>query len=122
MSETSYTFHVNHFEHRHVFDVKTLENYLQWSGRDIERLKEQIDKTKKYQEAVKDQITLVSSIETVPEVNLQRCVTYKGKVEFFVFVKHVPQIEFDESKRRPYIKSTENRKFEGKERHIAKEY
>lgn len=120
MSDRHFTFHVNHYGYKHVYDVETLENYLQWSTRDITNMKEQIQKTEEYQEFVKNQIRLVSSIETVPEVNLQRTV-YKS-VEFFVSVRHVPQIEVEEGKRQPYIKSTDNKKFEGKERHIALEY
>ncbi|USK72655.1 hypothetical protein [Peribacillus asahii] len=118
----NYTFHINLEEFKHVFDKRSLESYLQWSSRDIERLKETIKELEEYQVKVKAHLEKVSSIETEPLVILKRTVNYHNKVEFFVYVKHIPKVDLESLGRNPYITSTDNKRFEGRQRYVAISY
>ena len=41
------------------------------------------------------------------------------RIEYFVSVRHIPQVEIKEGQRHLYIRSMENQKFEGKQRSLA---
>lgn len=119
--DVHHTFTVVHHTFKNVYNLDSLENYLQWSSRDIERMKKVIEETELYQEAVREHIALVSSTETTKEVILKRTVTLKGKVEFFVYIRHVPNIKVNNNVHL-YIKTSDNMKFEGRKRKEALAY
>ena len=117
---THYTMHLNREEFDHIFDMQTLENHRRWAKRDIELLKDQIATSEEYVESISRQMELVSSIETEPQVYIQR--THYDKVKFYVGVKHVPKVEFESFNRDLYIRATDTEIFEGKQRHAAIAY
>lgn len=115
--------YVHYYDHKLIFDMETLDNYLRYAAGDIEQLEEHIKKLKKYQESIKQQKLVVSSTETVPEVNLRRAHKYRSNnIEFFVSVRHVPQIEVLKDHRNLHIASSESKMFEGRQRNIAINY
>lgn len=115
----NFTIHLNNEDVKHVYDEKVLESYIQWSKRDINNLKEFIECAEKYQQLVKDQLTLVSSTETVPHVHLKRM--HMDKIEFYVEVRHMPKINM-EGIYDLRMKITDQQKFVGRDRSVALKY
>jgi hypothetical protein len=120
-------YHSTGYEYENVYDVETLESYIDYASGDIRRMKEAIKEVEAYQEKLREQIIKAEKIETFPEVELYRREDWHSKrIFYYVSVQHRPmkmingKLEVLKHRGRPVqMRSSENEKFEGRERNAA---
>lgn len=112
------------FEFENVYKVKTVEDYIRYAKRDIERCEEAISKQQEYVRKMEEHIKEIENTEFENEVLLNRTRDYStNRVEFYISLAKKPVI--DKKHRNGatiYGEFSHDKKFEGKERHLALAY
>jgi hypothetical protein len=116
--------YLSKYEFKHVYDVKTLDDYIRYAERDIQRCIEAIDDMRKYIEGLQEQKEKVESTSYENVVHLERRQNYSThRIEFYVNLEKRPIVEERVVNGRfVYGEFSHNKRFEGKERHLAIAY
>lgn len=121
-------YHTTEYAYEHIYDVQTLENYIQYADNDLQRMKEHMEKLMEFQEEVKKQIEKAKEIATYPEVEIWRKEDWRSpnRIKYYVSVYHRPmkmrggRLEEIETREYPlHMTQTDYHEFEGRERHAA---
>lgn len=116
--------YMSFYEFDHIFDVKKIEDNIEWAERDIQKCVEAISKHQEYIKNMKKHIGVIQNTEFKYVVLLDRLKDYStNRISFTVCLAEKPITDKTHRNGNPiYGKFSHQERFEGKERHLALAY